>query len=66
MAQPFILNIAALAIVPITAIKAKTAEEQVDAIWDMADDPATPRDRSIALLRLANKLHNRLNARKTG
>jgi hypothetical protein len=65
MAKPFILNIPALAIVPLAAIKARTAEEQIDAIWYLADDPDTPKDRSIALIRLANKLSAKLRP-KTG
>jgi hypothetical protein len=58
--KPFILNIAALAIVPVSAITARTAYDQIDAIYACADDPSTPRDRATALARLAAKLHAKL------
>jgi hypothetical protein len=51
---------AALAIVPVAAITARTAHDQIDAIYACADDPSTPKDRAIALARLASKLHAKL------
>lgn len=61
MAKPFIFNPAALAIVPVSAIRARSASDQIDALWNAADDPLTPKDRSLALIRLINKLTAKLN-----
>jgi hypothetical protein len=60
--KPFSLNAAALVIVPLSAIKATTAVAQIDAIWDAADDPATPVWRAQALAQLASKLYNKINS----
>lgn len=64
MAKPFTFNIAALAIVPISAVQAHTAADQIDAIWAVADDPSTPKDRAMALIRLVNKMSAKV--KKTG
>lgn len=62
--QPFKWNMAALAIIPISAVNATTATAQIDAIYAVADDPATDPQRAVALLRLANKCLDKLNARQ--
>lgn len=59
--KPFVFNFAALAIVPISAIMAKTAVDQIDAIWHCADDPSTPAWRAQALAQLASKLNAKIN-----
>lgn len=64
MAKPFTFNIAALSIVPISAVQARTAADQIDAIWEVADDPSTPKDRAMALIRLVNKMSAKV--KKTG
>lgn len=59
---PFRLNPAALIIIPISAIKASNAIDQIDAIWHAADHPSTPVWRAQALAKLASKLYTKLKA----
>lgn len=54
--KPFHFNMASVGVVPILAFTAKTAEAQIDAIYNVADDPATPRDHATQLARLAGKM----------
>lgn len=61
---PFIFNMAALAIIPISAATAKTATAQIDAIYNVADDPNTPVDQATALAKLAGRLMQRLMDKK--
>jgi hypothetical protein len=58
--KPFSFNLAALGIVPISAIMAKTAEDQIDAIYEVADDPKTEYHRAARLARLAGKLMKKI------
>lgn len=60
---PFKWNIAALTIIPIGAIKAATATDQIDMLYAVADDPATDPDRASALARLAGKCMDKLRNR---
>jgi hypothetical protein len=63
MTKPFLFNLAALAVVPMLATKASTAEAQVDMIYYVADDPATPKYRATQLAALAGKMLNKMNRR---
>ena len=54
--RPVTFNFAALAIVPISIFQAKTLDDQIDILFDLADDPATPKDRSIQLLKLIARI----------
>lgn len=58
--KPFIFNIAALSIVPVAALKATTAEAQIDALYDVADAPNTAQATALPLLQLAKKLNAKL------
>lgn len=57
----FTFNLASLAILPNSVFLAKTAEEQIDAIYMVADDPNTPYDRAEKLAKLAGKLMKKIN-----
>jgi hypothetical protein len=57
--RPFIFNLAALAIVPLTALQATTATDQIDALYACADDPETPLARASALAQLASLMKRR-------
>lgn len=59
--KPFRLNIASMAIAPVSVLLARTAMEQIDALWACADDPATPVWRAQALAQLAGKLWAKIN-----
>lgn len=60
MADKFHWNLAALAILPISAVFAPNKIAQIDAIYDVADDPATDRVRATALAAFAAKLLKKL------
>lgn len=49
-----------MAILPISALHAQTAEEQIDAIYAAADEPGAERIRATQLARLAGNLMRRL------
>ena len=50
-------NMWALVTLPISVtMLAKTRNQQIDALYDYADDPATPRDRAMDAARIAAKL----------
>ena len=57
---PFTFNLASVGVVPIGAFVVKTAEAQVDIIYDAADDPATPKDHATQLASLAGKMMKKI------
>lgn len=65
MAKPFRFNFAAIAIVPISVIGAKTAEAQIDALYDAVDGGLT-RAKATPLLQLAAKMQRKLKAQQRG
>lgn len=59
--KPFRFNVAAMGIVPANIMKARTAEEQIDMLYAVADAPGTDRSHSEQLLRLISKINAKLN-----
>ena len=47
-----------LLFLPIGVIAAKSLMDQIDVLYEVADDPCTPRDRSESLLRLVKRLNS--------
>ncbi len=56
---PVRFNLASIVILPVGVLVAATLEDQVDRIYEVADDPNTEKSRARALAALAGKLIRR-------
>lgn len=61
--KPFKFNMAALGVIPASVLKAKSANEQIDILYEIADDPKTSRDDAERLLNLIGKMNMKLKQR---
>jgi hypothetical protein len=59
--DPFIFLPQHLYDVPISIFMAKTATDQINALYNVADDPATPKGRATRLASLAGRMMAKLN-----
>ena len=60
--KPFMLAPQDVGIVPISFLLAQTATDQIDALYSVADDPATPKDRATRLAQMAANMLRQISA----
>jgi hypothetical protein len=56
---PFKFNLAGWASLPISVTMARSFDDQIIALYDLADDPTCPKDKSIGYLTLIQKMKDK-------
>lgn len=58
--EPFTFNLASLDILPVGILKCETAEEQLDMLYEVADNPKTNKDKAQKILKLIKKMKDKM------